>query len=133
MRLNAPILIFRELIQSGNMKIQDYLLQVWEYRWQILAIGYILRFGKKLYYDLFFVPLAGGNGKVQMDELAKMIILVAFIFCAYEEGGRKTEWHIFSDAFWFAILGTVCLIAGIKEGKHFILKSKKEPPNEAAH
>jgi hypothetical protein len=72
--------------------------------------------------------MAGGNGKVQMDELAKGIILAVFIFSAVLEGFRKHDYHVFSDAYYFALLGAVCLIAGIKHGSK--LFSHKDKPKE---
>ena len=65
---------------------------------------------------LLFVPLAGGNGVIQMDELSKGIILVVFYLSARAESFRTTEYHVFSDAYWYALLGCVALIAGIKSG-----------------
>lgn len=76
--------------------------------------------------ELLFVPLAGGNGVVQMDELAKGIILVVFYLSARAEAFREHDWHIFSDAYWYALLGCVALIAGIKAGAFNKILGKKE-------
>lgn len=113
--------------------VKEYLLLIWENRWQIVAVFIILRYGKWLFHNLVFVPLAGGNGKVQMDEMAKAIICVIFILSALWEGTRQHEWHIFSDAYWFALLGTICLIAGIKEGKHFFKPPTAKSNDEQKH
>lgn len=87
---------------------------LWSNVWTLLAIATVIVYGKKLYTDLFFTPLAGGNGKVQMDEVAKAIILAVFVYSCRIEATRKTEAHVFSDAYYFSLLLTVCAIAAIK-------------------
>lgn len=84
---------------------------------------------------LVFTPLAGGNGVVQMDELSKGVIMLVFYLSARAEAFRTTEYHVFSDAYWYALLGCVALIAGIKSGVFHKLtggtpkqkEDKKEP------
>src|SRR5690606_10608301 len=87
---------------------------IWENIWQLIAVGILLRYGKRLAKIVLFDPLAGGNGKVQMDELAKAVILAVFVFSAIIEAFRKTEHHVFSDTYFFALLLSVCAIAAIK-------------------
>lgn len=97
---------------SENMK--DIFIWIWSNAWQLLALFVVVRYGKTVYKDFIFTPLAGGNGKIQMDELAKAIILAVFVFSAGVEALRKTEHHIFSDAYYFSLLLSVCAIAAIK-------------------
>ncbi len=87
---------------------------LWNNVWTVIAIFIVIKYGKTMYRELLFTPLAGGNGKVQMDELAKFVILVVFIASAYVEATRTTEYHVFSDNYFFALLLTVCAIAAIK-------------------
>lgn len=87
---------------------------IWDNIQALMLIGIILRYGKKIYTDLLFAPLAGGNGKVQMDELAKAVILAVFVFSVLVDAFRKTEHHIFTDTYYFALLLSVCAIAAIK-------------------
>lgn len=80
---------------------------------------------------LIFTPLAGGNGVVQMDELSKGVIMIVFYLSARAEAFRTHEYHIFSDAYWYALLGCVSLISGIKSGVfHKLMNGKKEPPSK---
>lgn len=106
-----------------------YFSKAFQYRWEILFFLIVLRWGSLIYKELVFTPLAGGNGKVQMDELAKYVVIVSFVFSSYIEGSRKHEWHIFSDAYWFALLGSVCIIGGLKN-VDFSKMFTKSPPDE---
>lgn len=100
---------------------------LWANVWTLLAIATVIIYGRKLYQELLFTPLAGGNGKVQMDELAKLVILLVFVYSCYVEAHRKTEAHVFSDAYYFSLLLTVCAIAAIKPlfANMDILRGKK--------
>lgn len=91
---------------------------------QLALIVFLLRYRQ----ELIFTPLAGGNGKVQMNELAQFLILVVFIVSVYIEATRTSEAHIFSDEYFFALLMAVCAIAGIK---HYFNKNEKHDENEA--
>lgn len=72
---------------------------------------------------LIMVPIRGGNGVVQMAELAQAIILTVFIFSVKAEIEREHEWSVFESAYWYALLGTVIMIAGFKGvGKSLIDK-----------
>lgn len=95
------------------------------YMFDIFVIGMFTIYRDKL----LFTPLAGGNGIVQMDELSKGIIMVVFYLSARAEAFRVTEYHIFSDAYWYALLGCVALIAGIKSGV-FTKFTKGHEPKE---
>lgn len=87
---------------------------IWINVWTLVCLFIAIRYGKMIYRDLIFTPLAGGNGKVQMDELAKAVILSVFVFSALVEAFRKGEQHIFTDTYFFALLLSVCAIAAIK-------------------
>lgn len=75
---------------------------------------------------LIFKPLAGGNGVVQMDELSRGIILLVFYVSARAEMKRVHEWSTFSDAYWYALIGGVFLIAGLKDGLSLLTKKKED-------
>ena len=94
----------------------------WLNIWKLIALFILLRYWNRIYTELIFHPLAGKNGRVQMDEMAKGVILVVFAASSTVEAFRKTEYHIFSDAYYFALLGTVALIAGIKHGVELLRK-----------
>lgn len=80
----------------------------------LTLMGLGIWYGKTAFKELIFTPLAGGNGKVQMDELAKGIVLVVLILAAYKDGNRTHEWSYFSDSFYAILLAAVCGIASIK-------------------
>lgn len=69
---------------------------------------------KWLFITFVFDPIAGGNGKVQMDELAKAVILSLTIWSVLKDGNRSHEWTYFSDAFYMTMLGGLFAIAAIK-------------------
>jgi hypothetical protein len=110
--------------------IQNILLWIWENKWSIVALFILFRHGKHVYRDLIFTPLAGGNGKVQMDELAKAVILAVFIFSALVEAARKTEYHVFSDAYYASLLLSVCAIAAIKPAFDKMKNFHKDSPKQ---
>lgn len=114
------------------MPLKEYLILAFDYRWEILLFLIVLRWGRTAYKELIFNPLAGGNGKVQMDELAKFVVIVAFAFSSYIEGRRTSESHIFSDAYWFALLGSISIIGGLKNTK-FLKNILHSPPDEQKH
>lgn len=105
---------------------------IWENIWTLILIAAIIKYGRKIYQDLIFTPLAGGNGKVQMDEVAKAIILIVFVLSAYKEANRTTEHQVFTDTYFAALLLTVCAIAAIKPlfSNMDILKGKKDPEKQ---
>jgi len=103
---------------------------IWENIWQLIAVGILLRYGKRLAKIVLFDPLAGGNGKVQMDELAKAIILAVFVFSAYIEATRITEHHVFSDTYFFSLLLSVCAIAAIKPVFENMKNFRKDDENK---
>lgn len=88
---------------------------IWQNIWTLAALFVLFRYGARIYKDLIFTPLAGGNGKVQMDELAKAIILGTFVLSATVEAFRAPGTpQVFSNEYYFALLLSVCAIAAIK-------------------
>lgn len=69
-------------------------------------------------------PLKGGNGVLQWNEVSQGVILVIFVFSVKAEIERTHQWPVFSDAYWFTLLGSVILIAGLKGGKDLIATFK---------
>ena len=67
---------------------------------------------KYLYETFIFKPLAGGNGVVQMDEIAKAILLVMICRASFREGESPDQ--IYPDIYWICIFAAVCAIAAIK-------------------
>lgn len=86
------------------------LTTIWENRWDVfLLIGMIM------YRKQLFVAFAGGNGKLQADEIAKGIVLLVFYLSFEAEATRKDlANHIFPESYWYALIGGVFLIAGLK-------------------
>jgi hypothetical protein len=109
------------------MEILQIIEWIWLHWWQLIALFILIRYWNRIYRDLVFAPMAGLDNKVQMDELAKGVILLVFMASATVEAFRKSEYHIFSDAYYFSLLGTVALIAGIKHGVQLL---KKGSPKE---
>jgi hypothetical protein len=71
-----------------------------------------MKFLKDLYRTYIFDPLAGGNGKIQMDELAKAILLVMICRASWKEGISPEQ--VYPDVYWISIFAAVCAIAAIK-------------------
>lgn len=97
----------------------------------MLALG--AWYGKTAFKVFIFEPLAGGNGHIQMDELAKGIVLTVFILATYRDGTRAHEWAFFSDSFYAILLAAVCGIASIKPATDMLssyFKSKYGNANE---
>src|SRR5690554_796251 len=92
----------------------EILNNIMPHLWSVLGLVIVIRYGRRIYQELIFTPLAGGNGKVQMDEMAKAMILGVFIYCVHVDATRETEYHVFSDTYYFALLLSVCAIASIK-------------------
>lgn len=80
----------------------------------LTLIGLGIWYGKTAFKELIFTPLAGGNGKVQMNELAKGITLTVLILASWKDGNRTHEWAYFSDAFYAILLAGVFGIAAIE-------------------
>jgi hypothetical protein len=65
-----------------------------------------------LYTTFIFKPLAGGNGVIQMDEMAKAVLLIMIVRSSLKE--EKAIGQVFPDVYWICIFGAVCAIAAIK-------------------
>lgn len=72
----------------------------------------MIKFFKYIYETFIFNPLAGGNGKVQMDEIAKAILLVMICVASFREG--VSDKQAYPDIYWIMIFASVCAIAAIK-------------------
>lgn len=72
----------------------------------------MIKFLSYLYRTFFFDPLAGGNGKIQMDEIAKATMLVMICIASYREGSAPEQ--MYPDIYWIMIFAAVCAIAAIK-------------------
>jgi hypothetical protein len=77
-----------------------------------------------IYKTFFFDPLAGGNGVVQMDELAKAILLVMICRASWKEGLSPEQ--VYPDVYWISIFAAVCAIAGFKQ--MFAKPAPPQPP-----
>jgi hypothetical protein len=66
----------------------------------------------KLWQTYIFTPLAGGNGKIQMDEMAKVILLIMIISASIKEG--RTSQQVYPDSYWTFLFMAVFGIAGLK-------------------
>jgi hypothetical protein len=71
-----------------------------------------MKFIVNIYRTYIFDPLAGGNGKIQMDELTKAIMVFMICSASIKEG-RSTE-QVYPDIYWICIFASVCAIAAIK-------------------
>ena len=89
----------------------------------------LINFIGKVYKTYVFDPLAGGNGKIQMDEIAKLVLLI-MIWKASIIEGKSTE-QVYPDIYWIMIFTAVCAIAAIKPAcskvKELYKKEDKEP------
>lgn len=72
----------------------------------------MLKIVKYFYNTFFFDPLAGGNGKVQMDEIAKAILIIMICFASAREG--KSTDQVYPDIYWIMIFASYAAIAAIK-------------------
>lgn len=104
--------------------------------WMFLTMLVIAAwYGKTGFKVFIFEPLAGGNGHIQMDELAKGIVLGILILATYRDGNRIHEWTYFSDAFYAILLAGVFGIAAIKPAtdvltSYFNKKKDGDPPQQ---
>ncbi len=72
----------------------------------------MVKFLSYIYKTFFFDPLAGGNGKVQMDEIAKAVMVVMICVASFREGSSIEQ--VYPDIYWIMIFAAVCAIAAIK-------------------
>lgn len=85
----------------------------------------MIKFFKYLYTTFFFDPLAGGNGKIQMDEIAKAVFVVMIIRASIKEGASPEQ--VYPDIYWIMLFASVCAVAAIKPAF-----SKKDVNHEGA-
>jgi hypothetical protein len=111
----------------------EQLLAVWnfvgEHFWTITAITFAAIYRKAIYKDFIFTPLAGGNGKVQMDEAAKGVIIAVLLWCVARDGYRNHEWAYFSGTFYATLLAGLFAIASIKPITAILNAAKDDKPN----
>jgi hypothetical protein len=84
----------------------------------------MIKFFKYVYIKFIFDPLAGGNGKVQMDEMAKVLLLVMIGRASWREGDSPDQ--LYPDIYWICLFGAVCAIAAIKPA----FQKLKQPQND---
>jgi hypothetical protein len=106
------------------MKLQEYAVQLFVYRWELFFLVMFIWHHRTLYKEWLFNPIAGGNGKIQMDELSKAIILL-YAYRALELEGKSVD-QVYPDVFWFSIFFSIAAIAGIK---HYASNYKKSFSN----
>jgi hypothetical protein len=85
-----------------------------EHFWTLAMMAGVLTFGRTLHKEYIHDPLSGPDGKIQMDELAKGIVMGILIWSVYRDGYRLHEWPYFSDGFYAALLAGIFAIAAIK-------------------
>lgn len=66
----------------------------------------------KIWMTYIFTPLAGGNGKIQMDELTKAVLVVMICRASFREGTSVEQ--VYPDIYWIMIFTSVCAIAALK-------------------
>lgn len=88
----------------------------------------LLVIGMFLHRKEFIIALRGGNGKAQMDELAKGAIVGLLVFTVYQEAYRADlTRQVFSDTFYLILISGVFSIAAIKPTMEVLAKKKDEP------
>lgn len=88
----------------------------------------LLVIGMFLHRKEFIVALRGGNGKAQMDELAKGAIVGLLIFTVYQEAYRSDlSKQVFSDTFYLILISGVFSIAAIKPAMEVWASKNDEP------
>lgn len=101
----------------------NYLAFAWENRYALVLLLIILIWGKRLYYIYVHDPITGSDGKVQMNEIAKAILLI-IAWRATEYEGKSIE-QTYPEIFWVCILGAIALIAKLKHHIEYVSNYKK--------
>lgn len=104
--------------------IQTFLLE----NWLVLTlVTLLIVYRKKLIWE----PLSGGNGHVQMDEVAKALIMFSFMWGVWKEGTRtELDKRVFDDTYFLILVSAVFAIANIKvDLTQMLNKKEKQPPN----
>ncbi len=83
-----------------------------------------------IYRRGIFTAIAGGNGKLQMTEMAQALILSLFYISVRAERLRVHEYAVFPESYWISLFAAVVVIAGIKEKvfHQFTHKKDETPP-----
>ncbi len=92
--------------------ILEFLTWFWQYRYEFLLVGFLLYRGKTVYKKFIFDPLAGGNGKIQMDEVAKAALIIMIVRDSEREGESPEQ--LYPDIYWIMIFFALWAIAGLK-------------------
>ena len=104
----------------------QYLMALWGFLWPN-RVDIFLFIATMIYRKELFSALAGGNGKLQMDEIGKGLILLIFYLSFNAERERlDLASNVFPESYWFAIIGGVFLIAGLKGASDYFKHKKKE-------
>jgi len=98
--------------------------------WICLILGLCLVYKNEIYKKFIFDPLAGGNGKIQMDEMAKGVVIGIIIWAVQRDGYRTHEWAYFTDTFYAALLAGLFAIAAIKPVASVMKHNKTKNDNE---
>lgn len=72
----------------------------------------VFQFLSYVYQTYIFTPLAGGNGKIQMAELVRAVMVIEFIRASIQEG--VTVEQVYPDSYWLGMIGAICAIAAIQ-------------------
>ncbi len=72
----------------------------------------MIELARYFYKTFIFDPLAGGNGKIQMDEIAKLTLLVMIVRDSIKEGLSVAQ--VYPDIYWIMIFSAIFAIAAIK-------------------
>jgi hypothetical protein len=68
---------------------------------------------KVLFRGLFLEPIRGGNGKTQMNELAKWVMVWVLVYMVHLEGQGVEQ--VYPESWGWAIIMGIFLIAGYKD------------------
>jgi hypothetical protein len=106
------------------------------YNWMYNHIGmiafvlFVIWERKVLFRGLFLEPIRGGNGKTQMDELAKWIMIWLLVGMVYFEGASVEQ--VFPESWGWALIAGIFLIAGYEKTVHGIVEylSRRDKDNK---
>ena len=95
----------KELNDMWNLFVDNFSL--------VVFAVFVLWERKVLFKGLFLEPIRGGNGKTQMDELAKWIMIWMLVYMIHLEGQSVEQ--VFPESWGWAIIMGIFLIAGYQE------------------
>lgn len=97
-------------IDQSLAAVKEVVHSIWAERWDVMVLIITIKYHKEL-----FRAIAGGNGHLQTNEIAKALIMFVFYASFRIESTRTDLTHqVFGDWYWFALLGAVAYLAGIK-------------------